>query len=80
MDVETLKAFLLWCTVINFAMLAVMFGALALMGDFVYRLHGRWFPMPRETWNATIYTMMGVYKLLVIVFNFVPWLVLLFVK
>jgi hypothetical protein len=49
---------------------------LAFAGDFVYRMHGKWFPMPRKRFNAVIYSFIGFYKIIVIVFNVVPWIAL----
>ncbi len=39
-----------------------------------YRLHGRFFPMPRETFNVVIYTLLGMYKIIILAFNIIPWI------
>jgi hypothetical protein len=46
---------------------------LAIAGDFVYRIHSKWFPMPRETFNVALYSFLGMYKILIFVFNLMPW-------
>jgi hypothetical protein len=76
MNIETLRGFFLWCTLLNGGLL--IFSSLLLMfaGDFVYSLHHRWFPMPRETLNVALYIFLGFWKIIVITFNLVPWLVL----
>lgn len=42
MLLQDLKPFLLYCTLINYAILLVWFAAFVLAHDFVYRLHSRW--------------------------------------
>ncbi len=79
MDIETLTAFFMWCTIVNvivFAWAAIWF---MLAPDFVYRMQTRMFPLPRETFNAIIYGFLALHKLLIIVFGFVPWIALLIV-
>ena len=54
-------------------LLALSFLILAFAGDFAHRIHSKWFPMPRETFNVAIYSFIGIYKIIIIVFNIVPW-------
>jgi hypothetical protein len=61
---------------LNFALLIVSSLFLTLAGDFVYKMHGKWFPMPRERFNAALYSMIGMYKIMVFVFNVAPWIAL----
>ena len=53
-----------------------MFLMFAYRAEWIYRLHSTWFTLPRETFNALLYGFPGVFKLLVIVFNAVPFVVL----
>ncbi len=78
MNIEILKLFFMWCTILNVALLVLSFLVVSFgFGrDFVYRMHSKWFPMPRETFNAVIYAVIGVYKIFVFVFNIVPWIAL----
>lgn len=79
MDIQTLTAFFMWCTIINvavFAWAAIWFMAAP---DFIYRMQTRLFPLPRETYNAIIYGFLALHKLLVIVFCVAPWLALLII-
>jgi hypothetical protein len=57
-------------------MLCASFLILGLAGDLIYRLHSRWFSMPREAFNCTLYSMLGHYKLGVILLNLTPWIAL----
>jgi hypothetical protein len=45
--------------------------------DWIYGLHGQWFPMPVEQFNAIHYGAMAIYKIGVLLFNLVPYLALL---
>ena len=76
MDVETIRAFFLWCTIVNVALLAYSFLAFVFAGDLVYRIHSRWFPISRDAFNLAIYSLIAIYKILVVVFNFVPYVAL----
>ena len=77
MDIQNLTQFFMWYSIINGVLLMVTFLFCAYAGDFAYRLHGRWFPMPRETFTVVLYSFIGLYKIIFIVFNLVPYLVLL---
>jgi hypothetical protein len=76
MEVQTLTTFLGWCTLINLVLMTVMFLICVLGANRVYRLHSRWFPLKRETFNAMLYGFLGLYKLLVFFFNVVPYVAL----
>jgi hypothetical protein len=79
MNIETLTAFFMWCTIINGAML-VLWSIFAIFApDMMYRTHSKWFAIPREKYNALIFTFLGLFKICFIVFNLVPYLALLLV-
>ena len=79
MDIETLTAFFMWCTIINGAMLVFSGIMIILAQDFVYSMHSKWFHIPRESFNVILYSFLGLYKIVFIVFNLVPYLALLIV-
>jgi hypothetical protein len=79
MDMQTVTAFFMWCTIINFGFLMIWFLGFMVVSDLSYRLHNKWFPMSRDTFNVSMYVFLGVFKLLVIVFNAVPYVVLLII-
>ncbi len=76
MTVEVILAVLGWCTLINYALLIWWFLFLALAHDWTYRLHTKWFKIPPEKFAAIHYSLMGVFKIGVIIFNLVPYLAL----
>lgn len=75
-DIDTLRSFLGWAALLNYAVLIAWFAAFTLAGGALYRLHARWFRITRETFDALHYGGMAVYKIGVLLFFMVPWLVL----
>jgi len=47
-----------------------------LLPDLAYRSQKAWFPVSRESYTLVMYSFMGLFKALVIVFNMVPWVAL----
>jgi len=77
MDLRQLTAFFLWCTIINAVLLFASFAVFAIAGtDFAYRVHGQWFSVPQATFDATLYLLLGAYKIAILVFNLVPYVAL----
>ena len=76
MDIETLTAFFMRCTVINggIYLLWVVFCVGA--PDVVYAMKSKLFPLPRETFNLVMYSFLGLFKILFIVFVLVPYIAL----
>lgn len=68
--------FLLWCAVMNMAVLLCWAGIFIFRKDFVYRQHSRWFRLSPEQFDALHYGGMAFYKLLILFFNIVPLLVI----
>jgi hypothetical protein len=79
MDIETLTAFFMWCTVIDGAMLVLSTTIYILAPDFVYRMQSMWFPIPRESFKVVFYAFLGLFKIFFIVFNVVPYVALLII-
>lgn len=77
MDTQTLTSFFMWCTIINAALLSLSIVMMIAIGDLAYRIHSKWFPMPRQTFTVVIYSLLGLYKILFIAFSLVPWVALL---
>ncbi len=79
MDIGTVTAFFMWCTIINGAMFVLSAAMCILARDFVYRVHSKWFAMPRETFDVVIYSLVGLFKIVFLVFNVVPYMALLII-
>jgi len=79
MDIQTLKAFFMWCTIVNMGLLILTSLILLAGRDMVYRVHSKWFPMSREAHNIVLYSFIGFYKILIFVFCIVPYVALLII-
>jgi hypothetical protein len=75
MNVETLRAALLWSSVINYAML-LLWAALMILAPRFVHWHGRLFALSAEQFNAVQYGGMLLYKLGILLFNLVPYIAL----
>jgi hypothetical protein len=69
-----LKPFFMWCTIINGALLVLSFLICAYAGEWVYRMHSRYFSISREAFNVAIYSFIGLFKMVILVFNLVPYI------
>lgn len=74
----TITILLGYCCLFNYAVLMIWFLALVLARDAIYRLHTTWFRLSEPQFDAIHYAGMAVYKILVLVLNLVPYLVLRF--
>lgn len=79
MDIALLTLFFMWCTIIN----GVLFMFWAVMcfftPDLIYRIQSYWFPLPKETFTVVMYSFLGLFKIMFLMFNVVPYIALLIV-
>lgn len=80
MDVSLLVRFFGWSTIFNLCLLFLIGLLWVVASDLIYRVHSRWFPMKREVFNIIFYVFIGVYKILLFVFNLIPWIVLMIIN
>ncbi len=80
MTTEMIRGVLGWCVVINFGVLLWWFLFFTLAHDWTYRLHGRWFKLTNEQFDALHYGGMAVFKLGILLFNLVPYLAMRIVE
>ena len=80
MNIQKLTAFFMWCTIINggLLVLATIIGIIGL--DLVYSVQARLFQIPREALNVAYYSFLGLYKIVWLVFNAVPYIALLIIR
>ena len=80
MDINTVKAFFMWCTIID----AVILGLASLMciffADFSYRMNHRFFSISREAFNVVLVAFIGLFKLFILMFNIAPWIALMIIS
>ena len=79
MDIDTLKTFFMWCTIINGAIL--IYWSLILMNapNFVYRLQSKRFNISREIFNVVVYSFLGLAKVLFVFFSLAPYVALVII-
>ncbi|MBU4177745.1 MAG: hypothetical protein KJ730_07890, partial [Proteobacteria bacterium] len=66
MNIEFIRNFLLWCTAINYGILLVWFLVFVFAHDWIQRIHGKWFHLSRDQFDAVHYAGMSVFKIGVI--------------
>ena len=79
MDIQALTKFFMWCTVINGGLLLLWTTMFVFAPDLVYRTQSKWIPIPRETFNVVMYSFLGLFKIVFLVFNVVPYVALLII-
>ena len=77
MDIELVRRVLGWCALVNINLFLAWFLIFTLAHDAVYKLHCRWFSLSKEAFDKSHYVMMGVYKLIIVAFFVIPYLVML---
>ncbi len=71
---------LLWCAVFNYAILLIWFGVFVFAHDWMYRMHGRWFKLSIETFDAMHYAGLSAYKIGILLLNLAPLVALYLVS
>ncbi len=77
MTITIFQSFLGWSLVINVAVLLGWILAIKYAHDYVYQVHNYWISISHESFNNIHYGGIGLYKLLIVVFNLVPYLTLM---
>jgi len=65
-----------WCSLIYIIILAIWALFFIIGRDWIYGLHNKWCALSVEKFNAIHYALMGFFKIILIVFFLVPYLVL----
>ncbi len=77
MDIQFLTSFFMWCTIINGGLFLLWAGFFLMAPTFTYNLQNKFIPLPREKYDVIIYSFLGLFKMLFLLFNLVPYVVLL---
>jgi len=70
----------MWNTIINVGLLILSSIIYMTCADFIYHALSPLYRMPRPTFDALVYGLMGFYKTIICVFNIVPYFSLLLMK
>jgi len=65
-----------WCSLIYIILFSIWALFFMVGRNWLYKLHNKWFAMPIERFNVIHYVLMGIFKIILIVFFLVPYLVL----
>jgi len=76
MSLEMVRKALLWCAVINYGVLLVWWLCFLFAHDWMYGLHGTWFHLSVEQFDALHYAGMALYKIGILLLNLVPYIAL----
>lgn len=79
MDIETLTTFFMWCTILSVSILIIWAVVFAAVPGFIYRTQTKWFPLPRETFNVIVFSVLAGFRVLFVVFALVPFVALLII-
>ena len=80
MEIDIIIGFFKWCSIINASIIIISFVIFAFSSDFSYKNNKWLFSGTKEEFKKTIYIILLSYKMLVIVFNIVPYFVLLIIS
>ena len=78
MDIVTLTKFFKYCTIINCSTLLIASIMIIMFKDLIYNVHsklGIW-EGSKEAHKQSMYETLGNYKILIFIFNLVPYVVL----
>lgn len=76
MTIESLTTFLGWCSVINITILLFSTLMLIIMRDLAVKIHSGLFRVDPEALPMTYLQYLGNYKIVIMVLNIVPYIVL----
>jgi len=79
MNLQPLTDFFMWCAIINGGILLLWTALFPAAPELIYRNQKRWFPGSKETLLMVMCCFLGLFKMLYITFNVVPFIVLLIV-
>lgn len=73
-NLDILARILIRCFIVGILFLMIWFISFTFFGDCIYDFHSKWFPMPRETFNAIHYAGMAFIKILLMLFFLFPYI------
>lgn len=76
MSLSLLQDILLRCLLINYGIVTIWFVAFRVGHDRLFSLHGHWFNLSRERFDAIHYAGMAFYKIGILLLNLTPYIAL----
>ena len=79
MNIEQLIEFFKWMTIINIGLLLISTFAVMTMKSLMVKIHSKLFGVTETQISAVVYAYLGMFKVLIIVFNIVPYIALMMI-
>jgi hypothetical protein len=73
MTLVEVREMLLWCSILNMGLLMLIGVMFLTAGKWICRIHGKVWGIPEEKVRISLYRVMATYKILIFVFNVVPY-------
>ncbi len=80
MTIDLIREGLGWCFIINAGLLLLWFLFFVFAHDWIYRLHVKWFKISEEHFNSIHYSFIALFKIILFVFNIVPYIALRIIR
>ncbi len=80
MDIQKLKHFFCWCTIINGILLTLSITMCILAPDLVYSVQSKLFHITQESYNLVFYSILGLFKIAWLIFNLTPYIALVIIQ
>ncbi len=79
MDYNVIRAFFGWCAIINGGLLILASLLVRFAGGWAFEMHNKWIPITEDSFHLAIYILLGFFKIIVVVFNLVPYVALVII-
>ena len=80
MELDVAITFFKWCSIINGLIILISFIIFVFSSDFSYKNNKWLFSGTKEEFKKTIYTVLLCYTMIIIIFNIVPYFVLVMIN
>ena len=80
MNLDQLTELFKWMTIINVGLLLLSTGLIMLLNSFICKIHAKLFGIDEDKIAIVVYGYLGMYKIMVIVLNIVPYIALLLIQ
>ncbi|MFH1459167.1 MAG: DUF6868 family protein [Candidatus Omnitrophota bacterium] len=76
MTLELLREIFKWCSIINFGLFMLSIIVICSGRDWICKMHGKWYNIPEDKICVILYQVMAFYKISILIFNVIPFIVL----
>ena len=77
MNIEHVTEFFKWATILNVSLFMINAVLIILMRKILCKTHGKLFGISEENISIITYSWLGLYKIMILVFNIVPFVTLI---